>query len=151
MAIDTRELILARLPVVCTGITGIAAVGQNQLDVPGLARPAILINDGSEEVLLDRPNSASRFGQVQIMDLTPDIRLLMRADMGTDARKITSMFRGRVIAAILGDATLRGIVGANGAMKYGGCSSPDPSPETKEPRLDFTFVFTYPLKLSDLT
>lgn len=149
--IDTRELILARLPIICVGITGIEAVGQNQLDVPGLARPAIIINDGSEDVQLDRPNSVSRFGQVQIMDLTPDIRLLLRADMGADARKITSMFRGRLIVAILGDAILRTIIGANGAMKYGGCSTPDPSPETKEPRHDFTFIFTYPLKLSDLT
>lgn len=149
--VDIRDDILARLPIVCAGITGIVAVGENGLDVPGVVRPAIIINDGSEEVVLERPNSPRRFGQVQIVELTPDIRLFLRADDGRDARKIKNLFRARIILAILGDATLQSILGANGSMKYSGCSAPDPSPETKEPRLDFTFTFSYPLKLSDLS
>lgn len=149
--VDIRDEILARLPVVCSGITGIVAVGENGLDVAGLARPSILINDGTEEVSLERPNSPRRYGQVQLVELTPEIRLVLRADDGSDARKIKNLFRRRIILAILGDSGLQTILGANGSMKYSGCTAPDPSPETKEPRLDFTFVFSYPLKLSDLS
>lgn len=150
--IDVRNQILERLPEVCRAITGMAAVGINCLDVPGIRRPAVIINDGIEEVSLERPTSVRRFSQVQIMDLTPDIRLLLRTEGGSDeARELVSLFRARVISAILGDSELQSILGANGAIRYGGCTSPDPSPEAKETRLDFTFVFTYPLKLSDLT
>jgi hypothetical protein len=150
--IDVREQILERLPVVCAGVTGIGAVARNRLDVPGLTRPAVLIMDGVEETSLDRPaGGIKRFSQIQFMELTPEIRILLRADDGTDAGAVTSLFRRRVISSILNDAALQAIMGANGIIRYGGCSVPEPDPQTKEPRLDLTFVFTYPLRLSDLT
>lgn len=148
---DIRDEILIRLAEVCRNITGVAAVGTNCLDVAGLVRPAIIINDGTEDVGLERSNSARRYSQIQLMDLTPEIKLLLRTTDASDARRLVSVFRGRLISAILSDSELQGILSANGAIRYSGCTSPDPSPETKEPRLDFTFVFTYALKLSDLT
>lgn len=148
---DLREQILARLTLVCAGVTGIAAAARNRLDVPGLYRPAAIVLDGAEQLLLDRPGgSNARFGQVQLMELSPEIRLLLRADDGDDAGAVTSLFRGRVVNAILSDASLRSVLGVNGAMRYEGCSMPEPSPDTKEPRLDINIVFTYPLRLSDI-
>lgn len=149
---DIREAILARLLVVCEGITGIVATGRNKLDVPRIQRPAILVLDGTEEPALERPvGGIRRFAQVQVMDLTPEIRLFLRADDGEEAGTLMSMFRARMILAIPSDATLQGLVTANGAIRYGGCSVPEPEPESKEPRMDLTFVFTYPLRLADLT
>lgn len=149
--IDIREQLLAQLVIVYEGITGIEAVARNALDIVGIKRPAILVNDGSEELVLERPNSVRRFGQIQIMDLTPDVRLLLRADDGNEGGALISLFRARIILATLNDIGLRNILGANGAMRYAGCSTPDPSPESRFPRLDLTFIFSYPLKLSDLT
>lgn len=149
---DIREQILSRLLVVCSGITGVQAAARNQLDVNALYRPAIIILDGSEEPFLERPNSnRKRFSEIQMMDLSPEVRLLLRADDGSEGGNITSLFRGRTIDAILNDTSLQSLVGTSGAMWYRGCSVPEPSPETKEPRLDLTFVFTYVLRLSDLT
>lgn len=144
---DIREQILARLVTVCA-VTGIVAVARNRLDVPLTQRPAVLINGGGEEVLTRSPGA--RFGQVQMMDLTPQITVLVRADTGDEAGSLLSLFRSRVVNAVLSDATLRTLVTTNGGIRYEGCSEPDPLPESKEPRIELQVVFTYPLKLSDL-
>lgn len=147
---DVREDILNRLVAVCEGIAGIIKVQRNRLDVYASDRPAIVVMDGSEELELGRPNSTRRFAQVQFMRLSPEIRLLLRADSGEDAGTLISLYRARIILAVAGDANLRLIVGADGTIQYDGCSVPDPNPETKEPRLDLSVSFVYPLKLSDL-
>ena len=46
---DKREAILARLVEVCAGLTGVVTAARNVLDVPSLARPAFVVQDGSEE------------------------------------------------------------------------------------------------------
>lgn len=148
---DIREQILERLPIIAATITGIAATGRNILDVPGLYRPCLIIQDGVEETILERPNSIRRFSQVQIVELTPDIRLLLRADSGPDAGNLASIYRNRIFVAFTTDTVLQGLVGVNGSIIYKGLSIPEPTPETKEPRVDFTFSFTYPVKLTDLT
>lgn len=152
---DIREQILARLVVVCQGVTGIAAVARNKLDVPGLVRPAVLINGGAEQLLTR--HERARFSQVQLMDLTPQVLLLVRADDGNEAGTLLSLYRNRVVAAVLDDGfgspvsgTLRELVTTNGGIRYEGCAEPELTPESKEPRLELQFVFTYPLKLSDL-
>lgn len=153
---DIREQILARLVVVCQGVTGISAVARNKLDVPGLVRPAVLINGGAEQLLSRAP--AARFSEVQLMELTPQVLLLARADDGNEAGTLLSLYRNRVVVAVLGDGpgsppggTLRDLVTRNGGIRYEGCAEPELTPESKEPRLELQFVFTYPLKLSDIT
>lgn len=146
---DIREQILARLVTVCAAVTGIISAGRNLTDVPLMARPAVLVNGGAEQ-MVSSPRPAARFSQVQIMDLTPGVTLLVRSDTGAEAGALMSLFRGRLVAAILADTTLRGLVTTNGAIRYEGCNEVDPSPESKEPRLELQIVFTYPLRLSDL-
>lgn len=146
---DIREQILARLVTVCEGVTGIVSVGRNLTDVPLMARPAVTINGGAEQMISSPPPGA-RFSQVQLMELTPGITLLLRADTGAEAGSLMSLFRGRLVNAILSDATLRSLVTTNGAIRYEGCNEVDPTPESKEPRLELQFVFAYPLRLSDL-
>lgn len=146
---DLREAILAQLVTVCAGVTGILTCGRNLLDVPLMQRPAVVITGGAE-TLLSQPRPAARFSQIQIMELVPGITLLLRADNGPEAGQLMSLFRARLVTAILGDATLRSLVTTNGAIRYEGCNETEPLPESKEPRLELSFVFTYPLRLSDL-
>lgn len=152
MVADLREQILARLIVACQGVTGIAAVARNKLDVPGIARPAIIIQDGVDTRSTEAKRSATRyrFAELQMMELHPLIELRLRADTGDEAGSLVSLFRGRVLNAIAGDAELQSLVTTNGAIWLESFAQPEPSPESKEPRLHFEFVFLYPLKRGDL-
>jgi hypothetical protein len=143
---DIREQILSRLVTVCA-VTGIVSVARNRTDVPLTQRPAVVIVGGAEEPHIEARN---RFSGSQVMALTPQITVLVRADDGTEAGALLSLFRSRLLVAIPADATLRSLVTANGGIRYVGCSEQDPLPESKEPRLDLNFVFHYPLILSDL-
>lgn len=147
---DIREQILSRLVMVCAGVTGIVSAGRNLTDVPQNARPAAIVWGGAEQVRLAVTGQRYRHSEVQTMDLTPQVLVLVRADTGAEAGALMSLFRGRLVNAILSDATLRGLVTTNGAIRYEGCNEVEPTPESKEPRLELQFVFTYPLKLSDL-
>lgn len=147
---DVREQILERLVTVCAGVTGVTTAGRNLTDVPLMARPAVLVNGGAEQ-MISSPRPSARFSQVQLMELTPGITLLVRSDTGTEAGALMSLFRGRLVAAILADATLQSIVTTNGAIRYDGCNEVEPTPESKEPRLELQVAFTYPLRLADLT
>jgi hypothetical protein len=145
--VDKREAILARLTTLCASVTGISAAGRNRLDVAGLARPAVIIQDGTEE-RIDGPLSDNR-SAVQRMELSPQLWLLVRAG-ADDAGPLMSLFRARLVYAITTDTTLRDLTGTTGGIRYEGCSTPEPTPETKEPRLDINFVFTYALRTADL-
>lgn len=146
---DLRELILLRLVAVCAGVTGIESAVRNQTEIPLIGRPGIIVHDGAE-AFLDSPASA-RFSQVQRMQLSPAVELRLRADTGAEAGTLVSLFRGRIINAVCGDATLQGYVGRAGDIRFESFSQPEPTPESKEPRAQFEFVFTYTLRRTDLT
>jgi len=146
--VDKREQILARLTTVCGSVQGIVSAKRNVLDVPLLGRPALVVQDGSEE-RLDAPASANRSG-VQRLQLTPQIWLLVRGS-ADDAGPLMSLFRGRLIAAVLQDQTLLDLTGTSGGIRYDGVTVNEPTPETKEPRMDVNFTFVYTLNLNDLT
>lgn len=144
---DKRELILARLLTVCASVSGIVATGRNVLDVPGLARPALVLHDGSEErqdsALSDNRSQVTRF------ELTPQFWLLVRGAAG-DVGPLMSLFRSRLLFAITSDAELRNLTGTVGGIRYEGCTVSEPTPETKEPRMDINVTFIYTLAMSDL-
>lgn len=145
---DPGELILVRLPIVCAGVTGITTVASNQSDIPVTARPGIIINDGAVQ-FLDAP-PGERLSRVQRVELSPEITILVRADTGTEARALLTLFRNRVVYAVLSDATLRGYVGTVGGIRFEGYVVEPPTPESKEPRTKLDIVFTYVFKLSAL-
>lgn len=144
---DKREAILARLAELCAGLTGIVSVKRNVLDVPFLERPAIVVQDGSEE-RLDGPASENRSG-VQRLELNPQLWLLIRG-AAEDAGPLMSLFRARILYAVTTDQTLRDLTGTVGGIRYEGATVSEPSAETKEPRMDLNFTFTYTLAMSDL-
>jgi hypothetical protein len=142
-----REAILARLFDVILGIEGVKAAVRNAADVPGLARPAVILHDGREE-FSDRPQTA-RYSQIQRVDLTPAITI----NAGAEAANIGTLLNliwARLLQAIPADPELRQLVGSNGFIRYGGCERLQAGPESKEGRLEVTFVFTYVLSLDEL-
>lgn len=144
---DKREAILARLTAVCAGLPGIVSAARNVLDVPSLARPAFVVQDGSEE-LQDSPISNNRSG-VGRFELNAQCWLLIRGG-ANDVGPLMSLFRARLLNAITNDSTLRNLTGTVGGIRYDGCTVSEPTPETKEPRMDLNFTFVYTLAMSDL-
>jgi hypothetical protein len=145
---DQREAILSRLVAVCGAVSGINAVGRNRLDVSAMLRPAVIILDGSES-FRDAPEG-TRIDVIQRMELSPVIILAVRGDDGAEAGTLMALYRSRIVAAVLNDATLAGIVSTNGGIRYEGCTVTIPDAEAKEHRLEISMVFTYVFRLSDL-
>ena len=144
---DKREAILARLVEICAGLTGIVSAARNVLDVPALARPAFVVQDGSEQ-RLDSATSDNRSGAGRF-EMDAQCWLLVRGG-ANDVGPLMSMFRARLLNAITSDATLRSLTGTVGGIRYEGCTVSEPTPETKEPRMDLNFTFIYTLAMSDL-
>lgn len=142
---DIREAILARLPEICAAVQGMVSVDRNKLDVPNLQRPGSIVQDGSAQ-FLDQPPSQRRSTEVARFELSPKIVVMVRSG-ASDSGPLMSMFARRIIVAVLTDATLLSLT----RIRLDGLIVPEPTPESREPRVEINFVFTYPFRLSDLS
>jgi hypothetical protein len=147
---DQRENILSRLVAVCGAVEGVANAVRNRLDVGTLERPTVVILDGSEH-FADAP-STSFYAEIQRMQLAPAISIHVRGSDLADGGSLLSIYRSRVLAAILSDATLNSYVTnqGDGRIRYAGSAVAVPAAEGKEYRIDLSLVFTYVLRLSDI-
>jgi len=145
---DPREAILTRLVVVCAAVSGIQAAVRNRLDAASLRRPAVVVHDGAEQ-LLDAPQGERR-SRLQRMELSPGITVVIRGDDGAEAGALMTLYRSRVVHAVLNDAELIGLVGTNGGIRYESAAVALPDAEAREYRITIEIVFTYPFYLSDL-
>jgi len=145
---EPREAILNRLVAVCAAVPGVQAAVRNRLDAAALRRPAIIVHDGAEQ-LLDAPQGERR-SRLQRMELSPGVTVVVRGDDGGEAGALMTLYRSRVLAAVLGDATLIGLVGSNGGIRYESATVAPPDAEAREYRITLELVFTYPFYLSDL-
>jgi hypothetical protein len=145
---DQREAILSRLAALCGAVSGINAVGRNRLDVGDMLRPAVVVLDGSES-FRDAPDG-TRIDVIQRMDLSPEIMIFVRGGNGTEAGSLMALYRTRIVAAILSDSELAGIVTTNGGIRYQGCAVAMPDAEAQEHRIDISMTFSYVFKLSEL-
>ena len=134
--------------LVCGAVEGVRAVGRNTLDVAALNRPAVIVQDGVEQ-MRDLANGA-RYSEVGRMELSPAVTVFVRAGNGVDPGRLMSLYRSRVVTAVLTDAELIAATGRNGGIRYDGCAALPPDAETKEHRLDLNFVFAYSWKLADV-
>jgi hypothetical protein len=150
---DRREAILSQLVAVCGAVEGIVAVGRNQLDVETLKRPAVVVLDGSEELTEDPPprGRTGNRSQVQRMNLTASLVILIRSNDGIEAGALLSQYRNRLITAAVSDPGLTSLTGSNGGIRYEGCTVMPPEAEGREHRLELSVLFTYPFFLSDLS
>jgi hypothetical protein len=149
---DQREAILSRLVTVCGAVAGINAVDRNRLDVSDMLRPAVIVLDGTETLLSAQPTSSfqATVSEKQRMELHPQIIVAVRGNGGGEAGSLLTLYRNRVVAAILNDTALRSSVTPNGGMRYEGCVVPAPDAEAREYRIDLNLVFTYIFSLADL-
>lgn len=141
---DAREAILSRLEEICAGVQGITSVERNKLELTNLQRPGVIIQDGSEQ-MLDQPSAQRAATQVARMELSPKIVIMVRAD-AADSGPLMSTFRGRILSAVINDATLLSLT----RIKFDGLVVPEPTPESREPKMEINFVFTYPFRITDL-
>jgi hypothetical protein len=145
---DQREAILARLLVLAGSVTGVASAARNRLDVSKLQRPAVVIFDGAEQ-LASEPEYGRGVvrSEIQKMLLRPVISVHVRGDGGA----LLSLYRARLLTAILNDAALIDAVSVNGGIRYEAAEVLEPSAEGSEYRMDLAIGFTYIFRLSDLT
>lgn len=147
---DRREVILSRLAALCGEVEGVNAVVRNTLDVAGLARPAVIIHDGTE-VFVDGPDDQrGRNSSAQRMDLSPLVMLILRGGGAADAGVLMSLYRSRIVAGILRDSEILAAIGANGRARYEGCAVAVPDAEAQEHRIELSLTFRYPFQLEDL-
>jgi hypothetical protein len=150
---DRREDILSRLVFVCGAVDGVTAAVRNRLDVSKLQRPAVAIFDGAEQ-LLDAPMSVRGIpghSEIQRMELSPLISIHIRGTDTADAGTLLSLYRSRVLAAVLNDSMLLATVMPNGGIRYEGVTVAPPAAEGNEHRIDLALVFTYTFRLADIT
>jgi hypothetical protein len=149
---DQREAILSRLVTVCGEVEGINAVGRNTLDVSEMLRPAVIVLDGEEQIATAALTDyrAPTVSKRQIMQLLPQIIVVLRGNTGAEGGTLLTLFRNRVLAAILNDAALEANVTSNGGIRYTGCVVPPPDAEGREFRIDLNLTFTYLFNLSEL-
>jgi hypothetical protein len=145
---DTREVILSRLADLCATINGVQAVVRNRLDVGGLARPAVVIHDGIEQ-LVDAP-SDMHHSQIQRMELTPLIAVFLRGGGAANPGALMSSYRSQIVAGILSDSAILAAVGSNGRVQYQGCAVAVPDAEAAEHRIELSLTFRYVFRLADL-
>src|SRR4029077_5273793 len=137
---DQREAILSRLGTVCGAVSGINAIGRNRLDVGEMLRPGGVVFDGAE-TLRDAPEG-TRIDVIQRMDLSPEIMIFVRGGNGAEAGSLMALYRTRIVAAILSDSELAGMVTTNGGIRYQGCAVAMPDAEAKEHRIDISMTFS---------
>lgn len=149
---DQREAILSRLVTVCGAVEGINAVDRNRLDVTEMLRPAVIVLDGSEHMVTASPSSGrdATVSEKQRMELLPQVIIAVRGNGGGEAGTLLTLYRNKVLAAILNDTALRASVTTNGGIRYEGCVVPPPDAEAREYRIDLNLVFTYIFSLGDL-
>lgn len=147
MMADPRETILARLSVIFANVEGVAATARNAADVPGLARPAVLLHDGAEQVL-DKPQ-AERQSRLQRIELSPNIVILV-ATTAAEVGALFNLYRARVLKAVLQDPEILALLAPSGEIRYEGCTLEPATAESKEGRLELNLVFAYVFRTSDL-
>ena len=145
---DQREIILSRLVALCGEVDGVQAVVRNRLDVAGLARPAVVILDGLEQ-LFDAPPDMHH-SQLQRMEMAPGITVIIRGGGAADPGVLMSFYRSQIVASVLRDGVILDAIGANGRIQYMGCAVMPPDAEAKEYRIELSLSFRYAFRLGDL-
>jgi hypothetical protein len=136
---DIAEQVLSRLVEVCQGVQGIVAVARNVTDVASLQRPAIVVHDGTIQ-LADAPPNLKR-SQLQLLELTPRIEVLLRAAAADSSGPLLSTYRVRLRAAVLNDAELGAL--PLEALRFDSSSVEPPTAMSKEPRMNVHFAFVF--------
>ena len=146
---DKRETILARLVEIAAGLPGIATAVRNQDEISERSRPAIAVFDADEsgDEATGRQDHPGRAPNLVVM--TPEVLILL----GTLPESVGSALnelRAKLVKAVLTDAQLIALTGANGRVCYAGCSTHLGHGRSMEGSMGVQFTFAYVLRPEQL-
>lgn len=148
MSVDRREQILARLVEIMKTVPGIDNVYRNQGDISDSARPASRVFDGGES-LSDRMLAPQLSRAGGVMTMHPVVTL----ELGGKPEEIGSALnaaRLKAIKAVLTDAPLAAVAGANGRVNYTGCETSLVPDGKGGIDMLLNFAIAYPLLVREL-
>lgn len=149
---DKRELILARLFVVLSGVTGITEKARNRGDLPSDKRPGIIMLDGDEVANRDAFGRGRPPAGQNLIVASPEIYIVpknkkpVNETVGEDLNAL----RAKIVKAVLTDADLIELVGSNGEIRYEGMATDLGEDKTLEGKARLLFAFQYVLRPTDL-
>jgi hypothetical protein len=144
---DKREAILRRLVEIAAGLEGVVTAVRNQDEISERARPAIAIFDADEstaEHAGDHPGRAPN-----IVEMAPEVLILLGGKPGMVGSALNAL-RAKLIQAVLTDPHLVGLAGANGHVRYAGCSTHLGHGRSMEGSMSVHFSFAYVLRPEQL-
>ena len=146
---DKREAILARLVEVAGDLAGIKTAIRNQDEVSERARPAIVVFD-ADETADERAGERGHSGRApNIIEMSPEALILLGGTperVGSDLNAMRAIF----VKAVLLDPQLGTLVGANGYVRYVGCSTHLGHGRSMEGSMGVHFAFGYVLRPDQL-
>ena len=142
---DKREAILQRLVEIAAGLPGIAAAVRNQDEISEHARPAIAVFD-ADETADERAEQQGHPGRApNIVEMTPEGLILLGAKPEHVGPALNEL-RAKLVKAVLTDTQLSTLAGANGRVRYAGCSTHLGHGRSMEGSMGVHFTFAYVLR-----
>lgn len=148
---DKRELVLARMVQVIKELDMYKEVYRNRDEVADSVKPAIVVIDGPETVV-DQPDERGHrpSNATVLVEMTPEVIVLTDTvstdTIGTDLNK----HRAAIVKAIVTDAQLLTIVGANGKIRYQSFEMALAAGRRVEGQAMIRIAFVYPLQYANL-
>jgi hypothetical protein len=161
---DKRELINLRLIAIFGSVDGMTPAkvyrDRGEFDEKKTIPPIMVYLDGTERKVLDansgrRDNARGGVPAVvpMLMEMSPQIYLIMqpkKLDQAAEYGPEISDWRMKVLKAVMKDASLLALLGANGSIDYRGMETDMQAGRSMEGQLQFNFAFRYILNPSDL-
>jgi hypothetical protein len=155
---DRREGILARLLELLQTIPGMATYARNRGELPDAMRPALILLDADETVEFQHIQSRGQLRQPPtIVAMRPQIFLALKDaepkndGIGTELNRVRSLVLPLLLPTVMTDDTLKGLVGANGFIRYEGMLTDMATGRSMRGELQFQFAFGYVLRLDELS
>jgi len=146
---DKREVILQRLAEIAASLPGIATAVRNQDEISEHTRPAIAVFDADESAD-ERAEQQGHPGRAaNIVEMTPEVVILLGAKPERVGPALNEL-RAKLVKAVLTDAQLNGLAGANGRVRYAGCSTHLGHGRSMEGSMGVHFTFAYVLRPEQL-
>ena len=146
---DKRERILARLVEVAESLPGVGTVIRNSDVISEHKRPAIAIFDADESAdeAAERQDHSGR--APNLVAMTPEVLILLGASPESVGSALNAL-RAKLIKAVLTDPQLMALTGANGRVRYAGCSTHLGHGRSMEGFMGVHFAFAYVLRADQL-
>ena len=161
---DRRAKIIARLEAVLSGLAITLSSGSipagnyvhNLGELPANKVPGVILLDGDEVAGL--PLSAAPGRQTpprdKMMKMTPEIYVVLDVRKGAKQNENVgedlNIARVAVLAAVLGDAGLQSLCGANGEICYDGCVTDLARNRTLKGQIGMSITCVYPFLPGEL-